>query len=200
MNFSKNSLKTLLVAFKGVFGYNGIMFCPLCKTQFKKEDFYGVEVDYCPQCLGLWFEKDELRQAKDEKDKDLNWLDIDLWKDETKFKISKEKKICPRCSVPLYSVNYGDSNIEVDICNLCQGIWIDRGEFKKIIDYLEKKGKKEILENYIKNLIKEGVEIFTGPETFREEVGDFLTILKLLNYKFITQYPAISKIILGLPK
>ncbi|MCD6500565.1 zf-TFIIB domain-containing protein [bacterium] len=176
------------------------MNCPLCKTELKKAIFYQTEVDYCPNCLGLWFEKDELREAKDEKDKNLNWLDIDLWKDETKFKISKGKKLCPSCSMPLYEINYGDSGVKVDVCNLCQGIWLDRGEFKKIIDYLKNRGKKEILENYFKNLIAEGVEVFTGPETFKSELVDFLTILKLLNYKFATQHPTITKIISGLPK
>lgn len=176
------------------------MFCPLCKTKFKKQVFYGVEIDYCPQCLGLWFEQDELRQAKDEKDKNLNWLDIDLWQDAARFKICKARKLCPKCSMPLYQVGYGDSQTEVDLCNLCQGIWLDRGEFKKIIDYLRRKEKYEVVNNYFKNLIKEGTEIFIGPESFKSELADFLSLLKLLNYKFIIQYPAISKIILSLPK
>ena len=176
------------------------MNCPECKTEMEKAVFYGTEIDYCPQCLGIWFEKDELRQSKDEKDKDLNWLDIDLWKEEAKFKIAKDKKLCPLCGVPLYEVNYGDSDIKVDVCNVCEGIWLDRGEFKKIIDYLRERGKEEVLKNYFKNLIKEAMEIFTGPESFREELGDFLTVLKLLNYKFATQYPTISKIISSLPK
>ncbi|MBZ9572934.1 zf-TFIIB domain-containing protein [Patescibacteria group bacterium] len=176
------------------------MTCPICKTELKKAVFYSIEVDFCPKCLGLWFEQDELQQAKDEKDKDLNWLDIDLWQKEAKFRISKEKKLCPACSVPLYAINYSDSQIEVDLCNLCQGIWLDRGEFKKVIDYLKEKGKKEVLENYFKNLIKEGAEVFSGPESFRSEFSDFLTILKLLNYKFATQHPIITKIISSLPR
>jgi len=191
------------------------MTCPICKVNFKKAVFYGVEIDYCPQCLGLWFEEDELREAKDEKDMNLNWLDISLWQDKKKLKISKNERICPACSVPLYSVNYGNSplrqaqgdaepveasNLEVDICNVCRGIWLDRGEFRKIIEYLKTRGKEEILRNYFKNLIEEGIEVFTGPETFREELADFLTILKLLNYKFATQYPTISKVISILPK
>ena len=176
------------------------MKCPLCKIEMKKVIFYGVEIDYCPQCLGLWFEKDELSQAKDEKDQDLKWLDIDLWQKRTKFKISQTQKYCPVCSTPLYAVRYNDSQIEVDVCNLCQGIWLDRGEFKKIVDYLKEKGKEEILKNYFKNLVKQGRGIFTGPETFRSELTDFLMVLKLLNYKFTVQHPTISKIILELPK
>ena len=175
------------------------MTCPSCKAELKKAVFYGVEVDYCPKCLGLWFEQDELSGAKDEKDKDLNWLDIPIWKEKAKFRISKGGKLCPSCLMPFYEVNYGDSGIKVDLCNVCRGIWLDRGEFKKVIDYLKEKGKKEVLENYFKNLIAEGVEVFTGPETFRSELSDFLTILKLLNYKFATQHPIITKIISGLP-
>ena len=176
------------------------MKCPICKVEMKKVIFYGVEIDYCPECLGLWFEKDELSQAKDEKDKGLNWLDIDLWKNKTKFKISKIQKYCPVCLTPLYSVKYADSQIEVDVCNLCQGIWLDRGEFKKITDYLRERGQEEILRNYFKNLIKQSIEVFTGPETFRSELSDFLMILKLLNYKFAAQHPTITKLISMLPK
>ena len=174
--------------------------CPTCKEELEKAIFFNVEVDYCPKCLGLWFQHDELSGAKDEKDKDLNWLDIDLWKQETKFRISPGKKLCPSCSMPFYEVNYGDSEIRIDLCNLCQGIWLDRGEFKKVIDYLKERGKKEVLENYFKNLIAEGVEVFTGPESFRSELSDFLTILKLLNYKFATQHPIITAIISALPR
>jgi len=177
------------------------MKCPSCKNRkTKKAVFYGTEADYCPKCLGLWFEEDELRRAKDEKDKELIWLDIDLWKDKSRFKITQSPIICPLCSVPMYSVKYGDSQIEVDLCNLCHSIWLDRGEFKKIINYLKERGKEEVLKNYLKNLFKEGAEIIVGPETFDEEVEDFLALIKLLNYKLMAQYPKISQLILGLPK
>ena len=171
------------------------MICPFCKKLLEKTIFHNSEVDYCPSCLGLWFEQDELRQAKDEKDKDLNWLDIDLWQDKIKFKITSGQKPCPSCRLPLYEVEYGDSGIKVDVCNICQGIWLDRGEFKKIIEYLQQKANYEILHNYAKNLFQEFREIFIGPEILREEILDFLTILKLLRYKFTVQQPLISKII-----
>ena len=175
------------------------MLCPVCKTKLKKAIFYKVEVNYCPKCLGLWFDRDELREAKDEKDKDLKWLDIDLWQDKKKFQISKSKKLCPVCGVPLYEVSYGTSNIKVDVCNVCKGVWLDRGEFKKIIDYLKEQGKYEVLNHYFKNLFQEGIEVFAGPETFRSELSDFFLLLKFLNYKFLAQHPIISRIILSLP-
>lgn len=180
--------------------YNLFMVCPYCKINLQEIIFCNAGVNYCSECLGLWFEKDELRQAKDEKDKELNWLDIDLWQDKAKFKIAPGQKLCPSCRLPLYEVEYGESGIKVDVCNICQGIWLDRGEFKKIIQYLKKRADYEILNNYLKNLRQEFWEIFTGPETLREEISDFLTILKLLNYKFAVQHPTIMGIISDLPK
>jgi len=176
------------------------MLCPICKKELGKAIFYGVEVDFCPNCLGLWFEEEELRLAKDEKDEELKWLDIDLWKDGKKFKISPGIRNCPTCRLPLYEVYYGDSRIIVDICSLCNGVWLDRDEFKRIIEYLRKKADYEILNNFAKNLLREAAEILIGPETLREEILDFLTILKILNYKFLSQHPKIAKIISGLPR
>ena len=92
------------------------MLCPIDKKPLEKAIFYGIEVDYCPYCLGFWLEEDELRLAKDTKDRDLNWLDTDLWKDVKKLNVSKGRKLCPACRFPLYEVAYGDSKISVDIC------------------------------------------------------------------------------------
>jgi len=177
------------------------MQCPICKkTKLEKTILHNTEVDYCPTCLGLWFEQEELRWAKDEKDKDLKWLDIDLWKNEKDFKISYGIRVCPSCRVPLYEVYYGDSGIVVDVCNLCHGVWLDRAEFKKITEWLKEKADYEVMNNYAKNLFEEFSEIFIGPEALREEILDFLTILKLLNYKFAAEHPIVSKLISQLPR
>jgi hypothetical protein len=77
---------------------------------------------------------------------------------------------------------------------------LDRGEFKKIIDYLRKKAGFEILNNYAKVLFQEAAEILIGSETLREEIFDFLTVLKLLNYKLAVQYPTLTKTISNLPR
>ena len=176
------------------------MNCPNDNKKLEKVLFHNVEADYCPKCLGIWFDKGELRQAKDNKDKELNWVDVDLWRDKGKFNISPLLKHCPVCRAGLVEVGYDKSKTKVDFCKMCNGIWLDRGEFKQIINYLKDKSDYEILNNYTKNLVTELWEVFSGPEKFREELEDFLTLLKLLNYKFITQHPNINKIIGELPK
>ncbi|MFZ5989309.1 MAG: zf-TFIIB domain-containing protein [Bacillota bacterium] len=36
------------------------MNCPLCNVELKMADRQGVEIDYCPQCRGVWLDRGEL--------------------------------------------------------------------------------------------------------------------------------------------
>jgi len=143
----------------------------------------------------VWFDKNELIWAKDDKDRELNWLDFDIWRDKGRFEIYKINKRCPVCRISFVQIRYDNSNVRVDFCKMCQGIWLDRGEFKQIIVYLKKKADYEILHRYTKNLILQLWEVFAGPRKFREELSDFLMLLKLLNYKFAAQHPFLDSLI-----
>ncbi len=177
------------------------MKCPIHKdTELKKAVFYDTEVDYCPQGLGVWFEEGELRIAKDTKEENLDWLDVDLWEEKAKMEISKEGKECPSCEVPMYELSYDNSDITVDVCNLCYGLWLDRGEFEKIIDYLRSKSSKEMLDNYGKAFLEEAAEVFSGPESLQDEFSDVVTVTRLLKHKLAAKHPTIAELIARLPR
>ena len=36
------------------------MKCPSCNTDLLSADRQGVEIDFCPQCRGVWLDRDEL--------------------------------------------------------------------------------------------------------------------------------------------
>lgn len=36
------------------------MKCPVCNVDLKMTDRQGVEIDYCPQCRGVWLDRGEL--------------------------------------------------------------------------------------------------------------------------------------------
>jgi Zn-finger nucleic acid-binding protein len=36
------------------------MNCPICNVELKMADRQGVEIDYCPQCRGVWLDRGEL--------------------------------------------------------------------------------------------------------------------------------------------
>lgn len=34
--------------------------CPVCKTALAMSDRQGIEIDYCPNCRGIWLDRGEL--------------------------------------------------------------------------------------------------------------------------------------------
>ncbi len=36
------------------------MKCPICNVELRASDREGIEIDYCPQCRGIWLDRDEL--------------------------------------------------------------------------------------------------------------------------------------------
>jgi len=36
------------------------MKCPTCNVELRMTDRQGIEIDYCPQCRGVWLDRGEL--------------------------------------------------------------------------------------------------------------------------------------------
>ena len=173
--------------------------CPRDETQLDAIEFHGQKVDRCPFCGGLWFEHDELRRAKDNEDEFLKWFDVDLWPDATRFKMVPTSRICVKDSVVMYRTHYAGSGVTVDVCNLCQGVWLDEGEYRAIIDWIRTKVDHETLGQYFKDIGKEAIEIVSGKEGVRSEFADLTILLKLLSYKFLSRWPLFTRLIAQLP-
>ncbi|MSU54862.1 MAG: hypothetical protein EXS48_03475 [Candidatus Staskawiczbacteria bacterium] len=176
------------------------MNCPKDNEKLDQILFHNVQLHNCPRCFGMWFEKGELNSAENDSDKSLNWVEIDLWKDDVKFFVSRSDKHCPNDRAGLKEITYGDSKTKVDFCEQCGGVWLDKGEFKQIINYLKQKADYDILNNYSKTLVVKLWEVFTGPKSLRDELEDLVTVIKLFKYKFLAQHPHIIKLTEDLPK
>jgi len=165
------------------------MKCPVCKIDLKSKYLKKIKVDECPKCKGIWFEEDELRQAKDKADPDMNWMDFEIWKNKDKIKAESRNLPCPKCNQTLVTVEYGDTGVKVDSCANCRGIWLDKGEFKKIIDALREELLTKSFSGYIKSSIEEAKEIITGPESLFSEWKDFITVLRMMKYRILAENP-----------
>lgn len=168
------------------------MKCPICKIELKKKMIKEIEIDECEKCKGMWFEDDELRKAKDAANGDLNWMDFEIWKHEDQFKTKSRNLPCPQCNKVLVAINYADTNVEIDYCPTCKGTWLDKGEFKKIIETLTNELLTKPFSEYIKDSIEEAKEIITGPESFLSEWKDFTTVLRMMQYRLFVENPKLS--------
>ncbi len=48
---------------------------------------------------------------------------------------------CPNCNETLLMTQR--NNVEIDYCPNCRGIWLDKGELDKLLEYDEKRGGSE---------------------------------------------------------
>ncbi|TCT02613.1 zf-TFIIB domain-containing protein [Aquabacter spiritensis] len=44
--------------------------CPVCKLPLVMSERQGVEIDYCPQCRGVWLDRGELDKIIDRSERD----------------------------------------------------------------------------------------------------------------------------------
>lgn len=176
------------------------MKCPKCKIEDLKETkINGVKIDRCEHCGGLWFDKNELKITRDNRDKNLSWLKFDLWEDENKLIVSGQSINCPKDEKPLFKIKYGNTDIMVDVCLECHGIWLDREELDKIISELKQKINVETIPEYLNDLGGEVKELIVHPDQAEIELRHIMILMKLLEYRFLAQHPKISEITSILP-
>lgn len=175
------------------------MRCPRCGKLLKEVTIYDRRVDRCDECGGTWFDRDELKAVKDERDENLSWLDFDLWSDKDKLKSGGTFIDCPRDGSPLYQIQYGPSQVMADVCRECRGVWLDKDELDKIIDDLEEKINTETLPQYFEDLEKEVAHLVSEPVHIKKEIRNIAIIMKLIEYRLAAQHPKILEITSSLP-
>ncbi len=173
--------------------------CPTCGRELRAQSLLSINVDECPHCKGIWFEKDELRHSKDHADKDLNWMDFEIWKHPDLFEIEPRHLKCPKCQTEMVAIRYGETKVTVDYCKNCQGIWLDRNEFKQIIDALENELTTKTTSEYVRASIEEAKKLFTGSESFLSEWRDLKTVLWLLELRFFVENPRLMDAVTKIP-
>lgn len=168
------------------------MNCPRCRTELQTRTTDGVEIDECPSCQGIWFDADELRRVKDEKDKDLNWMDFELWKHADRFRLKTKPVKCPNCAHELVTIDYDETGVEIDHCTHCRGVWLDAGELEKILNSLSQELVSKDVQGYLKASLEEARELFTGSEGFLSEWRDLSTVLRMLQYRLLSNNPKLG--------
>lgn len=107
------------------------MNCPKCQSatlaQFKVE---GVAVDRCSSCAGIWFDAHELGQLLAE---DAHQVAA-LTRGDRDQKLDQKRGLCPRDGTDLLRIYSAiDRRVVLDACADCHGIWLDGGEFAKLL-------------------------------------------------------------------
>lgn len=104
--------------------------CPVCQIELKPHVHLGVTIDVCPACAGIWFDEGELVRLHQLDDEILPRIDS-LYQPQVTSYDPPWERLCPNCRQPLRPYNYlYTSNIRLDTCEQCGGVWVDNGELE----------------------------------------------------------------------
>ena len=101
------------------------MHCPNCRQKTLEEFQVGnikTVVDRCRICGGIWFDRMELESIMELAVKELI---IPAGADET-------ERCCPRDGEIMHAFKYPQTDVTVDMCRKCDGLWLDGGELTEI--------------------------------------------------------------------
>jgi Zn-finger nucleic acid-binding protein len=173
------------------------MNCPRDGATLRTATTRGVRYRRCPTCSGNWIPNDKLRVLKDSAARgEYRWIDLDLWKDREKFRAGRQEKlVCPKDRQAMVTVRYGESNVRVDVCAKCAGVWLDASDYTKIAKYLEQRVNSETVAGYTGELRDEFVDVFTNPRHAGSEAGSFFKVLHLLELRFGVEHKNIAEVI-----
>ena len=174
--------------------------CSRCNQQMGKTRVASVDIDECPKCKGLWFEDGEFRLAKDQTDRDLGWMDFEIWKHPERFRVGERSINCPGCGTGMVGIRYGETAVTVDCCTTCHGLWLEKGEFQKIVRALTNELTSKSAGQYVEVSLHEAAELFTGSESLLSEWRDLKAVLRLLQLRFFVEHPGLSTILGSSPK
>lgn len=171
------------------------MICPDCQSTLEQADLHGVRIDECPNCRGRWFDRDELRRAKDRTDDDLRWLDFDPFAADVGAAATAKGPLCPRDSIKMGSIAYEESGVRVDKCAKCHGVWLNHDEFEKIVRHLEAEVNSETAADYGREAGRQLAQIFAGPEGPLSETRDLFAVLHLLRQRLGVEHRELQGIV-----
>ncbi len=99
--------------------YSPPMTCPRCGTRTLNsvDTVEGPTLDFCRDCGGVWFDRDELSAF-------LSWKRMP-----EPIERAADLIDCPRCAAPTLSgFSFTEDGPLLDRCTRCGGVWCDQGE------------------------------------------------------------------------
>jgi Zn-finger nucleic acid-binding protein len=113
------------------------MICPACRHPMVIVEHDEIELDYCTNCRGVWFDSGELELLLEAAELE-NYRDFLEKIMESGDATTREKKRrCPICSRKMKKTHIGaEKELLIDVCKNTDGIWFDGGEVAHLVKLL----------------------------------------------------------------
>jgi len=139
------------------------MICPVCKYDMIVVEYRNIELDYCSNCKGVWFDAGELELLLESHGLEETKVFLDGILNSQEAPSSEKKRNCPICGRKLKKTAIGTQpEILIDTCPDEHGLWFDGGEVTQLIRHLA--GEHPPKPDSRKRLISFLEEVFEAPE------------------------------------
>jgi Zn-finger nucleic acid-binding protein len=111
--------------------------CPTCSIPLEGGVFGASRFEECPQCAGVWILEQALKAIESGSAHNLEQLDS-METPAHPVTPTASERACPACGQTMQRFRFlVTTNIELDRCETCEGLWVDDGELAKMADAIE---------------------------------------------------------------
>lgn len=140
-----------------------------------RDETSKLEIDSCPECYGLWFDREELKMIFQSPHLSQQILEEDaaerLLAPEADVGRKPGDRDCPVCEEqPLFPSRMGET--QIDYCIKCHGIWLDRSELEELVEAYRRGESGNLI---VVNQLAEGLGTSTKPNPAAKAFLDALT-------------------------
>ena len=120
------------------------MICPTCKSDMIVVEHNKIELDYCINCQGVWFDSGELELLLESMSLESPDTFLSNILDSAGAESSQKKRNCPICREKMKKTTIGqEPEILIDVCQQGDGLWFDGGEVGQLIGQLAEKSSEK---------------------------------------------------------
>jgi Zn-finger nucleic acid-binding protein len=111
-----------------------------------------VEVDQCLRCGGLWLARQSFERLSGDRETRAALLGYLPPTEPPKRADAVRYRPCPACKRVMNRTNYGRiSGVVVDVCK-ADGVWFDRDELRRVVDFIQAGGLEKARDRQIRDL------------------------------------------------
>ena len=120
------------------------MKCPACNNLMIVVEHENIELDYCTDCSGVWFDAGELELLLETMQLEGSSLSLDSILTSPEARSAEKKRKCPICRQKMKKATVGhEPEVLIDACQRGDGLWFDKGEVGQLITQLADKPSEE---------------------------------------------------------
>jgi len=116
------------------------MNCPACNSLMIVVEYQRIELDYCEECSGVWFDAGELELLLGGMNVEGKGLSVNSILTSPDAQSPERKRKCPICGQRMKKATVGRaSEVLIDACPRGDGLWFDKGEVDQLTAQLAAK-------------------------------------------------------------